>query len=168
MFSKFYKLLIGILGVCIFFGGCKFCKTTGPMIPSIDLNTLLSAPEEVQISNQTFFLETSLWRDFQPVCPPDGEPLIALIWVVTKDSSEFPSSITANRLWVIKDKKWVWETNFSNEQTIPWPYKLEKVARNGPKWGPGIYVDVVVMIVDKNDNKKYLLRASDQYIYRTE
>jgi len=168
MLQKIYKLLLGLLVVSLLIWSCKSSKITGPTIPSIDLNTLLSAPEEVQISNQTFFLETFLWRDFQPQCPPDGEPLIALIWIIVKDSLDLPSSLDANRLWVIKDKKWVWETNFSNEQTIPWPYKLEKVARNGPKWGPGIYVDVVVMVIDKNDNKKYLLRASNQYIYRTE
>ncbi len=165
---KFHKMFLGFIVLSLFICSCKSSKTIGPVIPSIYSTYLLSAPEEIQIANKTLFLETSLWRDFQPVCPPDGEPLIALIWVVTKDSSEFPSSITANRLWVIKDKKWVWETEFSNEQTIPWPYKLEKVARNGPKWGPGIYVDVVVGIIDENNNKKYLLKVTNQYIFRTD
>jgi hypothetical protein len=168
MLQKIYKLLLGLLVVYLLIWSCKSSKITGPTIPSVDLNTLLSAPEQIQISEKIYFLETFLWRDFQPQCPPDGEPLIASIWIIVKDSLDLPSSLDANRLWVIKDKKWVWETNFSNEQTIPWPYKLEKVARNGPKWGPGIYVDVVVMVIDKNDNKKYLLRASNQYIYRTE
>ncbi len=41
------------------------------------------------------------------------------------------------------------------------------VARNGPKWGPDIKVDVVVRIVDRAGNE-YLLKASNQKIERTE
>jgi hypothetical protein len=87
-------------------------------------------------------------------------------WVTAVDSLEFPSSLDANKLWVIKDEK-VWETKFSNEDRTQYPFKLEKVARDGPKWGPKIQVDVVVRLVDR-ERKTYFLKASDQWIGRTD
>ena len=108
-------------------------------------------------------------RDFQPATPPDGKPLIALIRVIAIDLLPFPSTLDANRLWVINGQE-VWEKEFSDEEIPTDPnrkHQLEKIARNGPKWGPGIYVDVVVRIIDYK-NKTYLLKASNQYIGRTD
>jgi hypothetical protein len=127
----------------------------------------LSAPEQVEIDGRKYVLETYMWRDFMPMCPPDGKPLIAIIWVTAVDSLEIPSSLGANRLWIIKDKE-VWETKFTDEQHQPYyDFQLEKIARDGPKWGPKIQVDVVVRLVDKG-NKTYLLKASNQWIGRTD
>jgi hypothetical protein len=44
---------------------------------------------------------------------------------------------------------------------------MEIVVRGGPKWGPGIKVDVVVELKDAK-NQSHLLRASKQDIHRTE
>jgi hypothetical protein len=129
----------------------------------------LAAPEQIEIDGREYILETYLWRDFMPISPPDGKPLIALIWVTATDSLAFPSSIDANRLWVINDEL-VWETEFSDENLPKDPnrkHQLEKIARDGPKWGPNIQVEVVVQVVD-GENNTYLLRASDQWIYRTD
>jgi hypothetical protein len=41
----------------------------------------------------------------------------------------------------------------------------KRTEDDGPKWGPDIYVDVVVQIIDEEGNA-YLLRASDQEIIR--
>lgn len=143
------------------------CTTSRPLGPSIPIDVLLSAPEQVEIDGRKYILETSLWRDFMPVCPPDGEALIALIWVTAVDSLEFPSSVDADWLWVIKDEE-LWRTKLSNEQRPAYDdYKLEKFAREGPKWGPKIFVDVVVRLVDK-EKRTYLLKTSDQWIGRTD
>jgi hypothetical protein len=152
-----------VLTACLLISGWRCSKPSGPSIP---MDALLSAPEQVEISGRKYVLETFLWRDFMPFCPPDGKPLIALIWVTAVDSLEFPSSLDANKLWVIKDEK-VWETKFSNEDRTRCPYELEKVARDGPKWGPKIQVDVVVRLVDR-ERKTYFLKASDQWISRTD
>ncbi len=149
--------------------GCEGLFT--PTTPT--LQELLSAPEQVEIYGRKFTLETFLWRDFMPVSPPNGKPLIALIWVTAADLSPFPPSVDANRLWVINVQDvWdpIWETKFSDEERPKDPnhqHQLEKIGREGPKWGPGVYVDVVVRIVDYK-GVKYLLRASKQYIGRTD
>ena len=137
--------------------------------PKTTIETLLSTPEQIEIEGRMYILETYLWRDFMPISPPDGKPLIAIIWVTAIDSLRFPSSIEATKLWVISGEE-IWETKFSDEERPQLPHRehqLEKVARNGPKWGPGIYVDVVVRIIDESRNF-YLLRASNQYISRTD
>ncbi len=135
--------------------------------PSVPPDELLSAPEKIIIDGREFILETYMWRDFQPVSPPDGKPLIAIAWITAVDSLAIPATLDATRLWVIKDHE-VWETAFYDEDRSYVPdYKLEKIAREGPKWGPNITVDVVVRVVDKRNGRQYLLRASEQYIGMT-
>ncbi|OPX17765.1 hypothetical protein BXT86_04750 [candidate division WOR-3 bacterium 4484_100] len=155
----FLKILVVMVSIVI--AGCMLFR------PSISVDRLLSAPEQIEIDGRNYILETHLWRDFMPVSPPDGKPLIALIRITATDSLEFPPSIDARLLWVIKSPQEVWETKFSEEaRSTCSRYQLEKVARKGPKWGPGIEVDVVVKIVDGEN--EYLLRASNQVILRTD
>jgi hypothetical protein len=158
------KSIILVLLIFNAISGCKLFESSGPSIPD-----LLAAPEQIEIDGREYILETYLWRDFMPVSPPDGKELIALIWVTAIDSLTFPSSIDANRLWVVNDEL-VWETEFSEEERPEDPnreHQLEKIARDGPKWGPGIQVEVIVRVTDEKDST-YLLRAADQWIYRTD
>ena len=143
--------------------GCSI----SPQEPSYETDVLLAGPETVSIGGQEYALETFMWRDFAPITPPGGQPLIAIIWVTEVDSLSIPQGLDATILFVINDDE-VWETPFSDEDPSPLTpeYKLEKVARDGPKWGPDILVAVVVQIVI--DGSTYLLKASDQYIGRTD
>lgn len=127
---------LGATFFCILILSCK-----SPFSPTIPLDTLLSAPEQIEIYGRICTLETYLWRDFMPGpnTPPDGKPLIALIRIIAIDLLPFPSTIDANRLWVINGQE-AWETEFSDEEIPTSPnrkHQLEKIARNGPKWGPG-------------------------------
>lgn len=155
-------ILIALI-TCILIQGCKLFESSGPSIQD-----LLDAPEQIEIDGREYILETYLWRDFMPPTPPDGQPLIALIWVTAIDSLPFPSSIDANRLYIVNDEL-LWETLFSGEARPQNPnreHQLEKIAREGPKWGPNIQVEVIVRVVDE-ENNTYLLRASDQWIGAT-
>jgi len=170
MLPRKSEILIVFIAIVISCAVISFYGVSESSEPTISIDTLLSAPEQVEIDGHRYVLETYLWRDFMPNCPPDGRPLIALIKISTADSSEFPSSIDTDRSWVIKDEK-VWETKFSKEKVppeFPGDHKLKKIARNGPKWSPEIQVDVVVRIIDTQNNKTYLLRALKQMIYRTD
>jgi hypothetical protein len=119
------------------------------------------------INGGEYTLETYLWRDFMPVSPPDGKPLIAIANIKSPGRTNIQSEINATQMWVIKDKE-VWETEFTNEQPSTAGNVLEKVGRGGPKWGPGISVDVVVKVIDLKSGKDYLLKASNQSIHRTD
>ena len=134
--------------------------------PSIGIDELLSAPEQIEIDGRRYNLESFLWRDFMPISPPDGKNLIASVQITAADKLEFPSSIYPDRLWVIKGRGEIWETPFTNERPAPLHnYQLEIIARGGPKWGPNIQVDIVVKII--HGWNTYLLKASNQTIHAT-
>jgi len=128
---------------------------------------LLDAPSRLTFGGHTYELQTFLWRNFQPICPPDGDPLIALVWLVEADSLSIPEDVTIDFLWVVNGDV-TWATEFSSEARPPQPaYILEKVARGGPKWGPGIAVDVVVR-VRTGSGDTYRILAAQQAIHRTD
>jgi len=47
-------------------------------------------------------------------------------------------------------------------------YKLERVSRNGPKWGPKIYVDVISQIHDSKTKKYYYIILKNVFVNRTD
>ena len=151
--------------ILVLFVHCSDPVSTPPDIP---IETLLSAPDTLNIENQKLVLSTSLWRDFQPFSPPNGKPLIALVFIETVDSSDISSSINSDAIYMVNNNQ-VWKS-FFKEEDLPddqeKTYRLTHIAREGPKWGPDIYVGVVVRIEFKNEY--YLLKASYQYIERTD
>ena len=142
------------------------CETpTSPLtgIPS-DLSI---ATKVVAISGQNYTLSTTLWRDFQPISPPDGKPLIVVVNIIESNAEIFSTGVRADSLWIISGNQ-VWSGIFSTEDRPGPPAHIhEKIARDGPKWGPGIQVDVVVRLLDKEE-RFYLLKAENQLIQRTD
>ncbi len=166
MFSgkiKYSLVAVVVLMTVLVIMGCKFIKTKEG---SMSISNLLGSPEKITVDDRTYVLETYLWRDFMPVSPPDGQPLMAAIRIVATDSAAFPALLDADKMWVVKERKEVWETKFIGEQREGEPNKLEKFAQDGPKWGPGIEVDVVVRLV--KDSKTFLLKATKVSITKTE
>lgn len=160
------NVLVIALGLALF---CSCTSPTSPALPSVPLTMLLASPTQIQIDGRNYTLETFLWRDFMPVSPPDGKPLIALVKIAPQDSLPFPTNLTAEKLWIIlPDSTTFWETGFSTETVSPDSNKLCKIARNGPKFGPGIYVEVVIKLNDSVNGSVSYLRAPDQYISRTD
>ena len=128
---------------------------------------LTNASEQIEIKGQEYTLEVFLWRDYMPISPPHGKPLIASIRITANDSQNFPNNVNADKLWVIKNSGEIWETAFTYEQPTPLHnYQLEKIAREGPKWEPNTQVDVVVRVTCEGNT--YLLRATNQTINQTE
>ena len=124
-------------------------------------------PEQVTLDGLSVRLETYLWRDFQPVAPPDGEPLIAVLRVTTTDGTPVPASLNADRAWVIADGV-AWAASVHEEQgRVAGSGFFEVVARDGPKWGPGIAVDVVIQLRGSSGVPVFL-GARGQPIHRTD
>jgi hypothetical protein len=160
---RFSWMVIGVLFVA---AGCGD-DTTDSGITGVSLAQLQTAADTIEMSGHTYVLETYLWRDFQPISPPDGKPLIALIRLVEVDSNDIPDEICVDRIWVVNGDQ-VWAAEFSDEPRPSTPdSKLERVARDGPKWGPGIEVDVVVG-VQAGSGSLRLLAARKQTIHRTD
>ncbi len=135
----------------------------------LPLSTLKTAPDTLIIGDKNLILRTYMWRDFQPISPPDGKPLIAIFWIITTDSTDLPEGIHADAAWIICEEE-IWDTYFSEEEPPPYEeqsYQLYEVARDGPKFGPDVYVTAVVRLID-NSGVSYLLKAENQYIERTD
>ena len=136
------------------------------VLPVTD-TTLLSAPTAVTIAGQSVTLEAFLWRDFAPISPPDGKPLVAIFRPVLANGAT-PPGIRIDEVWVLFGGE-TWNTVITEERQASPPAQThyEAIARNGPKWGPGVNVTVVVQIRDAQGTPR-LLRAADQPIGRTD
>src|SRR2546422_1324529 len=62
---------------------------------------LHNAPQQTTLAGVTLQLETYLWRDYQPIAPPDGEPLIAVLRVKRVNGATIPAALQADSTWKI-------------------------------------------------------------------
>ena len=137
---------------------CRCCRSGSVAVAS--------APERVVIDGREYTLAASAWRDFQPVAPPDGQPLIVVAEVSPSDMMPLPSDLAIDRVWVLHGRReWSAVPEQPGGQEPP-ATRLEVSARNGPKWGPGIKVDVVVRM--RRGEETWLVRAPGVDIKRTD
>jgi hypothetical protein len=155
------RLLLSLATACIALSGCNETTTISP-----PRSEVIAAPTRVEVDGHELTLETHLWRDFQPITPPNGQPLIAVVRVKTVDGRPFPSSVTAERISIVYGQE-VWTSTLGLEHANSQPGTLEVVARDGPKWGPHVNVDVVVHLRGSGGDE-FLLRAENQPIGRTD
>jgi hypothetical protein len=145
--------------------GCQDFGIEGP--PDIPIAQLLQTPDTISADGKRIYLSTFLWRDYMPISPPEGKPLIAIVYLTTADSSQFPASITADAVWIVYNNE-VWSSYFADQVIASeQPYRYARIAREGPTWGPGVRVEVVVRVYSSRGNAQ-LLRASRQWIHRTD
>ena len=90
-----------------------------------------------------------------------------MLRISTSDGSGLPTSVTADRVWAILGEQ-IWQATPSEtggrDGTSP-VYELS--IRDGPKWGPGVTVDVVIRLQD-GSGRTALLGAANQLITRTD
>lgn len=127
------------------------------------------AVDTLTIGPNSFVLAAYLWRDFMPVSPPNGKPMISINWLISTDSVKIPYNISMERQYVIYEDK-IWVADYENEAPTPsLPiFKLERVSRNGPKWEPRIYVDVISQIHDSESKKDYFIERENVYVIRSD
>ena len=151
------------LVLLLFAGSCSATRMTASM-PTGDLQ---SAPVSVVVGGQSLVLVPSLWRDFMPISPPDGKPLVAVLRVQAPDGAALAATFHVDGAWVINGAE-VWTASVGEEKLAsPRSVYYEVVARDGPKWGPNVRVDVVVRIREPSGSSQ-LLRAAAQLIQRTD
>jgi hypothetical protein len=91
---------------------------------------------------------------------------MASIRVVAEDGGVFPQEMTVDRIWVYGPM--VWDTAPGEVRRAPEagtpPDQIEIVASDGPKWEPGIEVDVVLRL--RSGAATYFLRLTSVAIER--
>ncbi len=146
--------------------GPTLCAVTCIALNACTSDRLL-APRLVSIAGATVRVDASLWRDFQPIAPPDGQPLVGIFAVRTIDDTPIPPGVTADSAWVYNGVL-AWATAVVEEHPRGEGASFfEVVARNGPKWAPGIEVDVVLQLHDAT-GQRVLIQAPRQRISRSD
>ena len=127
------------------------------------------AVETLVIGSNSFKLDAYLWRDFMPISPANGKPMISINWLISTNLVKIPKNISMVKQYVFYGDE-IWEAEYENEAPAPSlpDYKLERISRNGPKWGPEIYVDVISQIYDSKTNKNYYIKREGVYVGRTD
>ena len=145
---------------------------------SVPIKELRNAPTMVVLDNKSLHLSTYPWRDFMPgKWGADGSPMMVVLKVNTVDQQPFPSGVRMDKAWVLFGEE-AWEAS-DFRVTMPGQDRArdlwmkcpdspvcEATIRGGPKWGPGVYVDVVVRLTD-SQGKHYFLQAPNQYVLRS-
>ena len=160
------NIVLFLLACCslgILLAACGDTDDSHSSPTAADLTTI---PQRIVVAGESLMLETYIWRDFMPITPPGGRPMIAAISIKTVSASDFPAGVDADSMWVFNNGE-VWATVFTDEDRPSDPHVLSKVARDGPLWEPGKSVDVVVR-VKNSDGERWLLKAASQTIHRTD
>jgi len=143
---------------------CNKYKTEGTIqTNSAFADTLRLSPEIIQVGANTFYLQSNLWRDFMPQSPPNGKPLICISALIEKDSLPIPASVKLIKQYVVYGND-IWTDQYSGISSYQ-SFILEGTARNGPKWGPDILVDVICEF--QIGNSIFRVIAKQQKIIKT-
>jgi hypothetical protein len=137
--------------------------------PDISITQLVAVPETTTVQGRLFNFYTFMARDFMPISPPDGKPLSGVVYITALDSLPITNRLSSDAVWIVYNQQ-VWKSWFSSQQFPPneiGKHQLARIFNNGPKWGPHVFVDVIVRLTDAQGNT-HLLRASKQWIDRTD
>ncbi|HKJ93901.1 MAG TPA: hypothetical protein VJ957_12100, partial [Longimicrobiales bacterium] len=89
----------------------------------------------------------------------------AALVIQTLYGSPLPDGLHADSSYVVYDGQ-VWAAPVTEEFPTQAFSVLEVIARNGPRWGPDVTVDVIVRF--RYGTQSFLLRAPDQTIHRVD
>ncbi len=148
------KTALVLMAVVALLGGCSHCCRRGAT------QDPAAAPESALVDGRELRLSAELWRDFQPMAPPDGQGLMAALSIGADDGLPLPGDVAISGVWVLNDKE-RWAPAFSGPAGM-----LVANLTDGPKWAPGTQVDVVVRLT--RDKQAWLLRAAGVPIRRTD
>src|SRR5262249_15256435 len=143
------------------------------------VSDLRNAPTSVVMGNRSFSLSAYPSRDFMPgMWGPDGSPMMVGLKVTSADKKPLPSGVRMDGAWVLFGEQ-IWEASDLRGRTASQDRRkdswincsgspvCETTVRDGPKWGPGVFVEVVVRLTD-SEGQHHLLQARKQYISRSD
>lgn len=154
--------IINFLIVIMILSWCAFLESAESTVP---IETLLAAPEQVEINGNKFILVPVLYSMHR-------QPYVYIFSkIICINKENYPGMINVDKIWLIKNKKDTWE-----ESATLGHESYQKNARAfrvcGPKWEIDNLEDVVVDMIVKiaygpyRDNKSLLLKASNLKIKR--
>jgi len=156
----FIRNIFLLFTVVVLFIQCEDDLTKSP--PYIPIDILKAAPDSLRIEDKVIKLSTSMGVNMMPSTDPNPDRnYMAITYIATTDSSDFPSATDAEYIYIIHNDE-VSGSYLKYDEYSQDTFRIVKNASVTPKWGYDIYTDVVVIIT--YHNKKYLLKANQQYI----
>lgn len=155
-----FVALVALLGA----SSCDRAPTAPAPVPTP--LAVLTAPATLTAGTVTLRLEASAWRDFMPMSPSGGSRLNLVVRLRTSSGEPLPDGIAVSTAWVVQESMaWVVEPVPTG---APWgPDVVELKAIGGPRWGPGVPVDVVVRVTGLDGGAK-LIATRQVLIERTD
>lgn len=145
---------------------------------SVPIKDLRNAPTTVMVDNRSLHLSAYAWRDFTPGnAGVEGSPMMIAFKIISDDNQPLPSGLRMERAWVLFGEQ-VWEVSNlrgpkadqdrEKDSWIKCPVApvCEVSVSGGPKWGPGVYVDAVMRLTDR-EGREYFLQAPHQFVIST-
>jgi hypothetical protein len=112
------------------------CKEHGiEPTPDIPIDELLQTPTTINVAGKSLFLKTFLGIDLMP--GPERRPLYGAVYIITTDSSQIPSSISADAVWIVyKEKGQVLKSLLNDVNEPQPPYQIAKWFKTDPILAP--------------------------------
>jgi len=171
-----FRLLLAFMSVAFLFKEIPAQMSHDKEKLQVSVKELRNAPTEIVLDGKSLSASANLWRDFMPG-PPGNRPLRASLKVTTSDKTAFPSGVRMERAWILFGEQ-IWEVpdfrfrgkRISDNKEI-WimcsvSTGCEISTAEGPEWSPGVLVDVVMRLIDK-EGKHHLIQAKQQKIEAT-
>jgi hypothetical protein len=119
----------------------RVLRPPGSDIPPLTVAQLLQAPDTLRVDGATLTTQVFLWRDFMSG-PVRGSLLYATVRLNGAPPDTIPPTAGKVYLWVIHGSE-VWSATLTLGYTDPDGTRTYSIS-GGPRWGPGIDVDVVI------------------------
>ena len=167
--KKFVLKFIPALICGVIFVGCGKMTTDNIIddpqivIDRVFANQLKTSPEKIVVAGKELKLSTYFWRDFMPVAEENGSPLMGSISFIGQSGNILLNSVSISKVYVINNHQ-IWVSD-PYETRIIGADVFEVIVRNGPKWGPGINIDVICEFVYQG--KSFRLMSKSQKINQT-
>ena len=140
----------------------------GEIVPIDELperDALADAPRELDVDGVLLQADQFLSRDFFPPVPPEGRPLRIYGGIQAQSDEIIPSGLMAVEIYVLHEgEAWIVEPDpdMSGRED---PSIIFTGAKNGPFWGPDVFVDIVTRL--EFDGTLLWLAARDVLISST-
>lgn len=157
-----------ILTFSVFFLGCDKEIDINPQEFQPSITELKAkAVDTLNINANRLTLDAYLYRDFMPVSPPNGKPMIAINWLIDVDSMKIPEHLEMVGQAVIYGDS-IWISDYEPDDGITSSeFKWQRTSRDGPKWGPDVYVDVISLVRDTETEKEYCIQKERVFVSST-
>ena len=126
-----------------------------------------NVPQTQTIGTYNFRLEAHLARNFMPIIPSSGAPLVAVISLVETEQKNIKGKFELQTFKIAAFER-TWEPSFLTDTSFSNPYEIRRVSHDGPQLKPGRFVDVIGEFKSLETGKTYDILASKLEIKRSE